>query len=311
MNTQLLNRIDQRTRLAGHNRLALLLFRLGGRQLFGVNVFKVLEVLNRPPLHRLPHTRPPLLGIADLRGRSVPVVDLGHAAGHPESNGAAQSHLIVTEFNRSVQGFLVSAVERIVNIAVDEVHPPPDFGDTSYLTAVTRLSNELIQIIDVEKVLAETAAPMPPPTQAQALRVCVPGEPRILIVDDSRVARAQIQQCLEPLGIRCTLLPDGRQALAHLKQLVAAGASPAQHYAVIISDIEMPDMDGYTLTTEIRRDAALADLWVLLHTSLSGIFNNAMVERVGANAFVPKYNPHDLAAEVLQRLQTLGLAQAA
>lgn len=310
MDTQLLSRIDQRTRLAGHNRLALLLFRLGGRQLFGVNVFKVLEVLRRPPLHVLPNTRPPLLGIADVRNRSVPVLDLGRAIMHPESSDQACNHLIVTEFNRTIQGFLVSSVERIVNIAVEDVRPPPDFGEDSYLTAVTRYQNEFIQIIDVEKVLAEIAAPVPRLSTAPSIQLKAEGA-RVLIVDDSRVARAQIQQVLEPLGLQCTLLPDGRQALAHLKQLAASNTPPAEHYAMVISDIEMPDMDGYTLTTEIRRDPQLRDLFVLLHTSLSGIFNNAMVERVGANAFVPKYSPDELAGRVLERLQAVGLAQAA
>ena len=309
MDTHLLSRIDQRTRLAGHNRLALLLFRLGGRQLFGVNVFKVLEVLRRPPLHVLPSMRPPLLGVADVRKRSVPVLDLGSAIGHPESVGQNCDHLIVSEFNRSIQGFLVSSVDRIVNIAVEDVKPPPDLGDESYLTAITRHQGELIQVIDVEKVLADITGPAAPPTIETPLKVC--RDARILIVDDSRVARTQMQQVLEPLGIACTLLPDGRQALAHLKQLASAGTHPADHYALVISDIEMPDMDGYTLTTEIRRDAQLADLFVLLHTSLSGIFNNAMVERVGANAFVPKYSPQELALRVLERLHAVGLALAA
>jgi two-component system chemotaxis response regulator CheV len=311
MDQQLLSRIDQRTRLAGHNRLALLLFRLGGRQLFGVNVFKVLEVLRRPALHLLPNTRLPLLGIADIRGRSVPVLDLGRAISHPESSPSDCHHLIVTEFNRSVQGFLVSSVERIVNVAVEEVSPPPDFGEASYLTAVTRIANELIQIIDVEKVLAEITDQAPHRLLDFGLRIATPGSARILIVDDSRVARAQIQQVLEPLGIVCTLFSDGRQALTHLKQIAASGTLPSAQYAMVISDIEMPDMDGYTLTTEIRRDPQLADLFVLLHTSLSGIFNNAMVERVGANAFVPKYSPDELAGRVLQHLESIGLAEAA
>jgi len=310
MTAQLTNRIDQRTRLAGHNRLALLLFRLGGRQLFGVNVFKVLEVLKRPPVHTLPHTRAPLLGVADVRQRSVPVLDLGKAIGHPEAAEQNCDHLIVTEFNRSVQGFLVSSVERIVNIAVEDVQPPPDVSETSYLTAITRFHDELIQIIDVEKVLAETTTRPDRIAVAQELPVVVTGA-RVLVVDDSRVARGQIQQVLEPLGITCDFMPDGRQALDHLRDMATRGPLPSATYAMVISDIEMPHMDGYTLTTEIRREPKLADLYVLLHTSLSGVFNNAMVERVGANAFVPKYSPDELAGRVLERLGAVGLLKAA
>jgi two-component system chemotaxis response regulator CheV len=316
MSHDLLNRIDQRTRLAGHNRLALLLFRLGGRQLFGVNVFKVQEVLRRPDLFQVPGLPSQFAGVADVRGRSVPVLDLGLAIGHPEREpnaDKAPGYLVVTEFNRSIQGFLVSGVERIVNIAVEDIHPPPELGaESSYLTAVTRFQGELIQVIDVESVLADIAQvrgeAVLDPAMALSL-VSDAAQLQVLVVDDSRVARQQIRSVLDQLGVGATLLSDGKQALDHLLQIHAAGENPAERYAMVISDIEMPAMDGYTLTTEIRRHPGLAALYVLLHTSLSGVFNNAMVERVGANAFVAKYSPHELADFVLDRLRKV--AQAA
>ncbi|AKC88005.1 chemotaxis protein [Pseudoxanthomonas suwonensis] len=313
MSHNLLNRIDQRTRLAGHNRLALLLFRLGGRQLFGVNVFKVQEVLRRPSLFQLPGLPAQFAGVADVRGRSVPVLDLGLAIGHPErhpdEDGGTQ-YLVVTEFNRSVQGFLVSDVERIVNIAVEDIHPPPDLGaQSSYLTAVTRFQDALIQVIDVESVLADITQARMDATLAPEMALPAGAPPlQVLVVDDSRVARQQIRSVLDQLGVGVTLLSDGRQALDHLLQVHAGGENPAERYAMVISDIEMPAMDGYTLTTEIRRHPGLAGLYVLLHTSLSGVFNNAMVERVGANAFVAKYSPHELAEHVLARLSQVARA---
>ena len=315
MTHNLLNRIDQRTRLAGHNRLALLLFRLGGRQLFGVNVFKVQEVLRKPPLFQLPGLPPQFAGAADVRGRSVPVLDLGMAIGHPERTGPGEDgttqYLVVTEFNRSVQGFLVSDVERIVNIAVEDIHPPPDLGaEGTYLTAVTRFQGELIQVLDVESVLADITQARMDAVLAPEMALPEDAPPmQVLVVDDSRVARQQIRSVLDQLGVGVTLLSDGRQALEHLLQVQASGEDPAQRYAMVISDIEMPAMDGYTLTTEIRRLPGLAGLYVLLHTSLSGVFNNAMVERVGANAFVAKYSPHELAEHVLARLRQVA-AQA-
>lgn len=314
MSRDLLDRIDQRTRLAGHNRLALLLFRLGGRQLFGVNVFKVQEVLRRPTLFQLPMLPRQFAGVADVRGRSVPVLDLGQAIGHPERIAAHQpAYLVVTEFNRSVQGFLVSDVDRIVNIAVEDVSPPPDMGgEPSQLTAVTRFQGELIQVLDVESILADIMNLRVDATLTADFKL-PPGLPpmQVLVVDDSRVARAQIRSVLEQIGVESTVLSDGRQALDHLKQVAATGENPADRYAMVISDIEMPAMDGYTLTTEIRRDPALAGLFVLLHTSLSGVFNNAMVERVGANAFVPKYSERELAEQVLARLNVFAQAHAA
>ncbi|TWI02831.1 two-component system chemotaxis response regulator CheV [Luteimonas cucumeris] len=314
MTQDLLNRIDQRTRLAGHNRLALLLFRLGGRQLFGVNVFKVQEVLRRPPMFQLPGLPSQFAGVADVRGRSVPVLDLGLSISHPERDPATDDlpdYLVVTEFNRSIQGFLVSGVERIVNIAVEDIHPPPDLGTAaaSYLTAVTRFQGELIQVIDVESVLADILQARMDAPLAPEMALPAGNTLQVLVVDDSRVARSQIRSVLDQLGVGATLLSDGRQALDHLLQIHAGGENPAERYAMVISDIEMPAMDGYTLTTEIRRHPGLAGLYVLLHTSLSGVFNNAMVERVGANAFVAKYSPHELAEYVLARLRVVaGLA---
>ncbi len=313
MSHDLLNRIDQRTRLAGHNRLALLLFRLGGRQLFGVNVFKVQEVLRRPPLFLVPGLPVQFSGVADVRGRSVPVLDLGLAIGHPEREPDADTspgYLVVTEFNRSVQGFLVSGVERIVNIAVEDIQPPPELGaESSYLTAVTRFQGELIQVIDVESVLADIAQVSKEAVLDPSMALPSDAPPmQVLVVDDSRVARQQIRSVLDQLGVTATLLSDGKQALDHLLQIHAAGENPAERYAMVISDIEMPAMDGYTLTTEIRRHPGLAGLYVLLHTSLSGVFNNAMVERVGANAFVAKYSPHELADFVLHRLRQVAEA---
>ena len=307
MKEDLLDRIDQRTRLAGHNRLALLLFRLGGRQLFGVNVFKVQEVLSRPPLFQLPDMPPQFAGVADVRGRSVPVLDLGQCIHHPEHDaGDGTGYLVVTEFNRSIQGFLVSGVERIVNIAVEDVLPPPepDSAGSSYLTAITRFHDELIQVIDVESVLAEIAPPRTEIDLTADLMLPEWAPPlHVLVVDDSRVARQQIRSVLDRFGVEVTLLSDGRQALEHLQQLLASGINPADYYAMIISDIEMPAMDGYTLTSEIRRNPGLAGLFVLLHTSLSGVFNHAMVERVGANDFVPKYSANELAEHVMRRLK--------
>src|SRR5690242_11897927 len=146
MSQDLLDRIDQRTRLAGHNRLALLLFRLASRQLFGVNVFKVQEVLLKPPLFKLPSLPPAFVGAADVRGRSVPVLDLARAINHPAPPDFDPTYLVVTEFNKSVQGFLVGGVDRIVNVAVGQIQPTPEMGgDCRYLTGVTRHQGELIQ----------------------------------------------------------------------------------------------------------------------------------------------------------------------
>lgn len=310
MASGLLESIDRSTQLAGYNRLALLLFRLDERQIFGINVFKVQEVIPRPQLSWMPSSHELVRGVADIRGRMIPVIDLRRAIGEPSDEAAA--HVIVTEYNCSIQGFLVRAVERIVHVNVDQVSPPPGgAGEGGYLTAITRINDELIEIIDVEKVLADVIGPSMELSQhiiedANESRGGT-SHRRVLVVDDSRVARNQIERTLNQLGIECTLVNDGREALRYLQALAAKDAPVNDSLLMVISDVEMPDMDGYTLTTEIRRDPRLKDLYVMLHTSLSGVFNNAMVERVGANRFIPKFSANDLATGVLDRLKAVAM----
>ena len=302
MATGLLESIDRSTQLAGHNRLALLLFRLDERQIFGINVFKVQEVLPRPRVSWVPGTHHLICGVADIRGRLIPVVDLSSAVGGAVL-GDAGTHVIVTEYNRSVQGFLVRSVERIIHVNVETVQPPPAGSEDGYLTAITRHGNELVEIIDVEKVLAEVSGARAE-VSAELLKAgpAIEGA-KVLVADDSKVARLQIERILQQVGVQAVLVRDGREALRYLQGLADRGIAVEQEISMVISDVEMPDMDGYTLTTEIRRDPRLKSLYVLLHSSLSGVFNNAMVQKVGADRFIAKFSANELADGVLEHLR--------
>ena len=305
MATGLLESIDRSSHLAGHNRLAMLLFRLDERQFFGINVFKVQEVLSRPRINWVPSSHPLIRGIADIRGKVMPIIDLCKAIGGEPIAEENASHVIVTEFNRSQQGFLVRSVDRIIHVNVENVQLPPQGGRDSYLTAVTRYGKELVEIIDVERVLADVIGEEQTVDEAlvkKAKALPLEGPRHILVVDDSKVARAQIAKILDQVGVQSTMLRDGREALNYLQDMVAKGKNPAEELLMVISDVEMPDMDGYTLTTEIRRNPALRNLYVILHTSLSGVFNNAMVQRVGADRFIAKFNSNELAEGVLERI---------
>ncbi|SES19302.1 chemotaxis protein CheV [Halopseudomonas bauzanensis] len=304
----IMDSVDKRTQLVGQNRLELLLFRLGGRQLYGINVFKVKEVLQCPRLTSLPKLNPMVRGVAHIRGGTLPIIDLGKATGGRALEDLSTAFVIITEYNSRVQGFLVRAVERIVNLNWSDVHAPPrGAGREHYLTAVTRVDDEMVEIIDVEKVLAEVlAGERTVPQQAETEEVqtlAATTSRKVLVVDDSSVARKQVTRCLETLGIDVIALNDGRQALDWLKAEADAGVQVGDSLLMLISDIEMPEMDGYTLTAEVRSDPRMKDLHVMLHTSLSGVFNQAMVRKVGADAFLAKFNPDDLAERVIQRLQ--------
>lgn len=303
--------VNQRTQLVGQNRLELLLFRLNGKQLYGINVFKVKEVLQCPKLTVMPKSSRIVRGVANIRGGTIPILDLAMATGLPGQMSIDNAFVIITEYNTKVQGFLVDSVERIVNMNWEEIHPPPKgTGRDHYLTAVTRVDNQLVEIIDVEKILAEVA-PM-----SESVSVGVIDEDthhkaislRVLTVDDSSVARKQVSRCLQTVGVEVVALNDGRQALEYLKQLVAEGKKPEEEFLMMISDIEMPEMDGYTLTSEIRNDPRMQKLHIVLHTSLSGVFNQAMVKKVGADDFLAKFRPDDLAARVVDRIKAADIS---
>ena len=305
----IMDSVDKRTQLVGQNRLELLLFRLNGRQLYGINVFKVKEVLQCPRLTALPRLNPMVRGVAHIRGGTLPIIDLSRATGGRAIENLSTAFVIITEYNNRVQGFLVRAVERIVNLNWSDVHPPPrGAGRDHYLTAVTRVEEQMVEIVDVEKVLAEVIAVQNPiPQQAtDADQLAAAGACKILVVDDSSVARKQVVRCVEALGIEVFALNDGRQALEWLKGRADAGVNVADELLMMISDIEMPEMDGYTLTAEVRNDPRLKDLHVMLHTSLSGVFNQAMVRKVGADDFLAKFSPDELAERVLTRLRGAG-----
>jgi two-component system chemotaxis response regulator CheV len=307
--SSVLKTVDERTRLVGENRLELLLFTLQNGQTYGINVFKVREVMPCPKLTQLPYAHQMVRGVAHLRGTTLAVIDLNHAIGQGAHAQVDKGFVIITEYNRTVQGFLVNSVERIVNLNWQSVVPPPiGCGESNYLTAVTQLQERIVEILDVEKILIMINPNLleqdaQHQLSAEVIDDITQHHLRILVADDSTVARQQIKRCAESLGLEVVLMPDGEAALTHLKNLVAEGHDIKAHYLMLISDIEMPKMDGYTLTAEIRKDALLKDMDILLHTSLSGCFNQSMVQKAGANAFMAKFQREDMVEMLTQKIQ--------
>ncbi|MCP1624539.1 chemotaxis protein CheV [Pseudomonas nitroreducens] len=302
----ILDTVDQRTQLVGENRLEILVFRLAGRQQFAINVFKVQEVLQLPRLTLIPQRHPMICGVINLRGQTLPVIDLSRAIGMRALTPDASSTIIVTEYNRSVQAFLVGGVERILNLNWESIQPPPGgAGRQHYLTAITKVEDRLVEIIDVEKVLAEIV-PMNTRVSSDRLDDKLLSQTRgreVLVVDDSSVAISQLRDTLGQLGLRLHVATDGLRALQQLKRWADEGLDMEEKLLMVFTDAEMPEMDGYRLTTEIRNDPRLRDLYVVLHTSLSGSFNDAMVKKVGCDDFLSKFQPDQLVEVVRRRLQ--------
>ena len=295
-----MDKVNQLTELVGQNRMELLLFRLSGlSQRYGINVFKVREVLPCPRLTVMPRLHQFVIGVAHIRGNTLSVIDLAYAIGGRPTKNYDKSYIIIAEYNRSTHAFLVSNVERIINMNWNKIMPPPKgAGHSNYMTAVTEVDNELIEILDVEKILDEIT-PLSTHMESDAIKnLRVPEGTRVLVADDSKIALKQVKRALTEIGVEVMEAHDGKEALDMLNELVKNGHKIQETISLVISDVEMPEMDGYTLCANIRNSPQLRDLYVILHTSLSGVFNQSMVSKAGANDFIPKFNPEELASAV-------------
>src|SRR5699024_3773288 len=212
----ILDSVDQRTQLVGENRLEILMFRLHGRQLFAINVFKVQEVVRLPALTLMPQRHPHMCGVITLRGQTIPVIDLAQAIGMRPLQQDENSTVIVTEYNLSTQALLIGSVERIVNLNWEDIQPPPrTAGRQHYLTAITQVDGNIVEVIDVEKVLAEI---IPMNTVISEERLSSPLLKKawgreVLIIDDSRVALNQLTESLGQLGLTVHQATDGLRGL--------------------------------------------------------------------------------------------------
>ena len=321
MSSNFLKSVDMRTSLAGMNRMELLMFQLDGPQLFGINVFKVREVIQTPQVSPVPKADDRIVGVADIRGQTMPIIDLPKALGLTPIEDLENSLTIVTEFNSAIQGFLVRAVDRIVHLRWEDIMPPPDtLAHVTYLTAVTRFEGKIIEILDVEKVLAEVSGLEDVVTEETiALAKERIGEAArnyfVLAADDSAVARQQLRTIFESLGLNYKIVDNGRKAYELLEKWAKDaedGMAPPvpQRVLMLVSDIEMPEMDGYTLTRKIREDERLKDLFIVLNSSLSGGFNENLTSKVGANKFLSKWHSDELAQLVMERLEEMETEKA-
>lgn len=304
---ELLNSIDARTKLAGSNKMELLLFSLGTSEIFGINVFKVREVSPTPPITLTPNMPYGVEGVISLRGSIIPVISLGKFIKLEEVPKGIGETMIVTEFSRHTQGFLVKEVDRIIRIDWDRVKPPENMlaGQDGLITAITELEDgRLVSILDVERILVEVLGEKALPTlpQADSAR-----ESTVFFADDSIVARKEIVSVLDKLGIKYLQANDGLDAWERLKAMAERAGEehhPLKHSLnLILVDAEMPEMDGYVLTRNIKTDSRFAGIPVVMHSSLSSEANRTMGQRVGVDAYVAKFDPAVLADTLLALLK--------
>ncbi|MHB0984573.1 MAG: chemotaxis protein [Sulfuricella sp.] len=298
-NNPLLDSVDARTKLAGFNKMEILLFSLGSGEIFGINVFKVREVSQTPKITKSPNMPSGVEGVISLRGNIIPVISLAkfiHLDDAPEDTGHT---MIVTEYSRHTQGFLVHDVDRIIRVDWDKVKPPQSMlaGQEGLITAITELPDgKLVSILDVEQILANTigieAVPELAPIETET-------EQSIFFADDSAVARKEIIMVLDKMGVKYQQATNGLEAWEKLQSLAARahqdGATLHDLVRIVLVDAEMPEMDGYVLTKNIKADQRFEGIPVVMHSSLSSEANRDMGKRVGVDAYVAKFDPAVLA----------------
>jgi two-component system chemotaxis response regulator CheV len=311
--SELLKNIDARTKLAGTNKLEILLFSLGtntstGRkETFGINVFKVREVMRTPPITAAPEMPSSVQGMVSLRGVLVPVVDLAHYA--KVDTETPRSIMIVTEYAGHTQGFLVEGVDTILRLDWSQMKVPPDMLMAEMgglVTAVTELPDgRLVMMMDVEKVLSETTNY----DEEIVYRNIKPLDDSSLTVyfaDDSVVARKQITRTLEAMNVKYVGAINGLEAWRELEKIAAYAHASGQKItdlvSLVLTDVEMPEMDGYILTKKIKTDPRFAGVPVIMHSSLSGMSNQQLGKSVGVDEYVPKFEAQKLSETLSRRL---------
>ena len=315
--TTALHDADERTNLAGNNKFEMLLFRLGEaqgtnrRELFGINVFKVREILVMPTITAIANAPAHVLGIANIRGQIIPVIDLPAVVGCVPKRGL--TILMVTEYARTTQAFAVEEVDEIVRLEWSNVLAAEGNGG-DLVTSIAKLDGDaeksrLAQVLDVEQILRNVmrSADEDFTPQSVGAAVNLPEGSIILAADDSPVARMMIEQGLKAMSTPYEMTKTGQEAWDRLQSIeaeaVAEGSTAQDRVALVLTDLEMPVMDGFTLTRNIKQDPRFKNIPVVIHSSLTGTANEAHVKSVGADAYVAKFVAAELAATIRQVLK--------
>lgn len=273
--------------------LSLLLFTLRSGKLMAINLLKVSEIIPCPTLTRLPDSHPHVQGVTTLRGASLSVIDLSRAIGERPLDDPSSGCLIVTDVSRSRQGLHVQAVSKIIHCLSTDIRPPPHgSGARSFITGVTQVEGTLVQVLDIEKVIhgITPARPQTSNTTLTTEQLRLLSGAKILVVDDSQVALQQSVLALRSLGLECQTARSAKEAMACLLELQG---TPGE-INIVVSDIEMPEMDGYALTRTLRGAGDFNHLYVLLHTSLDSAMNGSRAADAGADAVLTKFSSPEL-----------------
>lgn len=278
----------------------LLLFKLSAHQSFALGTLKIREIVPYQPLTQLPNADSNILGAASIRGQTLSIIDMAAAVGYPPicDDEKHDCVIIITDCSRQHVGFLVRKIERIIECNWKNIDPPPSsLGHKTYITGITRFDNTLIQLLDIELLLSQIF----PDNDDHAVEITgvqkgLLQNEHILLVDDSAVARKQLENALTRIDVPFKVCKNGNDALQVMKKC----AEKEEPITILVSDIEMPGLDGYELTFEVRSFKEIADVYIILHTSLSSEMSVDRAQQVGANEALTKFAAQSLIDAMLK-----------
>ncbi|MGD8176273.1 chemotaxis protein [Marinimicrobium sp. ARAG 43.8] len=288
----------------------LLLFQLTPTQSFAMGTLKVREIIPFTRFNRVMKDHPAVLGVTTVRGTTLPVIDLACAVGYRPltEEEMHKGSIIITDCQRRHIGFLVRGINRIMDADWKAVKPPPEMlGTGAFVTGLFMHEDRAVQLIDLELLFSQIY-PDPPRSryatltdvQRELLRPL-----NILLVDDSHVARKQLQDALDSINIPYHVVTTGDQALQWMRDSAQAG-NPVD---ILVSDIEMPGLDGYELAFQVRDDKTLTHSYIILHTSLNSEMSVSYAHQVGANEALTKFDAEELVVAMLRGAEALASRQ--
>lgn len=281
-----------------------LVFNITRHQLFALGTLKIQEIVPYQPMFTIPNTHHTVQGAIYLRGSTVPVIDMAAAVGFRPLSQEEKDNavIIITDCQRKTVGFLVRGIDKIMEFNWRDIQSPPkSLGKKVFVTGVCYIEDKMIQLIDLEYVLGDVF-PEDENNRFAALTDVQREQIKplnILLVDDSAVARKQLSDALNYMNIPYQVTDDGRRALEIMKE-DARNGKPVD---LLVSDIEMPGLDGYELAFTIRDTPDLAGAYIVLHSSLSSHISLSQAHQVGANEALTKFNVHELIAAMLRGAQ--------
>ncbi len=290
----------QRSNLSQSNQMEMLTFRLSDNQLYGINVFKIIEIIECPRrLDLIPNSHPAVKGVVDFRGKAVTVIDLSQAVGLPSSDFRGElAYIIICEYNRTLTAFIIRTPDTLLTRSWTDIHKQEGIRSLSLVAIAYADGGEAIMLLDIEAILATVVGIERDLSHLAMNKVAGAGSGlHVLVVDDSRTAIMLLQSVLEKMGFTCTALLSADKALEYLEK-------EHSKVALVISDIEMPGMDGFTFTRTLRDHDEYKHFKVILHSSMSNPSNQLKARQSGADTFVAKFDPTVLSEEIVRLLES-------